>query len=66
MSDGGKGSSPRPFSVSQEEYDNRWNTIFRRDGLDDKKKFEEAILKNEYYDEEDKTPSRVSSVGSES
>jgi len=31
MSDGGKGSKPRPFSVSQEEYDNRWDTIFQRD-----------------------------------
>jgi Zn finger protein HypA/HybF involved in hydrogenase expression len=31
MSDGGKGSAPRPFSVTQEEYDNRWDTIFGRD-----------------------------------
>ena len=31
MSDGGKGSKPRPFSVSQEEYDNRWDAIFQRD-----------------------------------
>jgi hypothetical protein len=30
-SDGGKGSSPRPFSVTQEEYDNRWDAIFSRD-----------------------------------
>ncbi len=28
MSDGGKGDAPRPFSVSQEEFDNRWETIF--------------------------------------
>lgn len=35
MSDGGKGSAPRPFSVSQEEYTKRWDAIFRRDGLDD-------------------------------
>jgi hypothetical protein len=28
MSDGGKGSKPRPFSVSQEEYDNRFEAIF--------------------------------------
>jgi hypothetical protein len=27
----GKGSAPRPFSVSQEEYDNRWDIIFSRD-----------------------------------
>ena len=31
MSDGGKGSKPRPFSISQEEYDNRWDHIFSRD-----------------------------------
>ena len=37
MSDGGKGSSPRPFSVTQEEYSKRWDAIFRRDGLDDDK-----------------------------
>jgi hypothetical protein len=31
MSDGGKGSSPRPFSVSHEEYTRRWDAIFGRD-----------------------------------
>ena len=31
MSDGGKGSKPRPFSVTQEEYANRWDAIFQRD-----------------------------------
>ena len=25
---GGKGSSPRPLSVSQEEFGNRWDAIF--------------------------------------
>ena len=38
MSDGGKGSKPRPFSVAQHEYDNRWDAIFGRDK-------EELILK---------------------
>ncbi len=28
MSDGGKGCKPRPFSVTQEEYANRFDTIF--------------------------------------
>jgi len=27
---GGKGSASRPFSVTQEEYDNRWDAIFGR------------------------------------
>lgn len=31
MSDGGKGSAPRPYSVSQQEYDTRWDAIFGRD-----------------------------------
>ena len=31
MNDGGKGSKPRPFSVTQEEYANRWDAIFQRD-----------------------------------
>lgn len=31
MSDGGKGSRPRPFSVSQQEFDNRWDLIFKKD-----------------------------------
>lgn len=30
-SDGGKGSKPRPFSVTQDEYDKRWEAIFGRD-----------------------------------
>ena len=31
MSDGGKGSKPRPFSITQQEYDTRLNAIFGRD-----------------------------------
>ena len=27
----GKGSTPRPFSVSNQEYSNRWDAIFGRD-----------------------------------
>lgn len=30
MSDGGKGSAPRPFSVSQEEFANNFDAIFRK------------------------------------
>ena len=30
MSDGGKGSKPRPISVSDEEYANRWDAIFSK------------------------------------
>jgi hypothetical protein len=28
---GGKGSAPRPISVSQKEYETRWDAIFGRD-----------------------------------
>lgn len=35
MSDGGKGSAPRPFSVSNEEYAKRWDAIFGRDIKED-------------------------------
>ena len=38
MSDGGKGSSPRPYSVSNEEYKNRWDAIFGRDLKNDQEK----------------------------
>lgn len=31
MSNGGKGSTPRPFSVSNEDYTNRWDAIFGKD-----------------------------------
>ena len=36
MSDGGKGSKPRPFSVSDQEYATRWDAIFNRDSETDK------------------------------
>jgi|688.fasta_scaffold365622_2 hypothetical protein len=31
MSDGGKGSKPRPFSISHDEWSTRWDAIFGRD-----------------------------------
>jgi len=51
MSDGGKGSRPRPFSVSQQEFDNRWDTIFSKKKKTEQEKFDEqVIMRNEYYD----------------
>ena len=41
MTDGGKGSKPRPFSVSQEEYDKRWDAIFGRDIEEEQEKKED-------------------------
>ena len=36
--DGGKGSKPRPFSVTQQEYESRWDAIFGRDLKEEKEK----------------------------
>ena len=36
MSDGGKGSKPRPYSVSDQEYATRWDAIFATDSEIDK------------------------------
>ena len=49
MSDGGKGSKPRPFSISQQEYDNRWDNIFSRD-LKEEKSIDDRVLET-YNDE---------------
>lgn len=42
-SEAGKGSSPRPFSISEEEYARRWDAIFGREDVekivDDAKKY---------------------------
>jgi hypothetical protein len=45
MSDSGKGSSPRPFSVSQETYANNFDRIFRKDPriIEDQKAEDEAF-----------------------
>jgi hypothetical protein len=51
MNQGGKGDKPRPFSVTQEEYDNRWNMIFQRDSKTEAEKFDEkVVMKNEYFE----------------
>ena len=47
MSDSGKGSSPRPFSVNSNEYANRWDAIF---GKNKDKKDNTGIDKNEFQD----------------
>lgn len=48
--DGGKGSSPRPYSVSQEEYSKRWDAIFQRD-LDEPQIDEEEQYTSEEEDD---------------
>jgi hypothetical protein len=41
---GGKGSSSRPKSVSEEEYANRWDAIFCRDLDKEKTNEDEEVL----------------------
>jgi hypothetical protein len=53
MSDGGKGSSPRPFSVDQTTFDNNWDRIFNRKKSTDLEKFDQIIMKDEYFDLDD-------------
>lgn len=51
MNEGGKGSKPRPFSVSQEEFDNRFEMIFGKKKKTEQEKFDEqVVMKDEYYD----------------
>lgn len=44
---GGKGSNPRPISISQEEYDTRWDAIFQRDIPNEDNT---GVTKNEFQD----------------
>ena len=44
MSDGGKGSSPRPYSVDNKTYEDNFKTIFGESKLERKKR-EEALQK---------------------
>jgi hypothetical protein len=45
MSDGGKGSKARPFSVDQETFENNFDRIFGK-----KKEDNTGVTKNEYQD----------------
>ena len=44
MSDGGKGSSPRPFDVNHQTYEDNWNSTFGLSWLERKKR-DEALQK---------------------
>lgn len=52
MSSGGKGSKPRPFSISDQEYAERWDAIFGRDQLAEKAKHERALAEMVRINEE--------------
>lgn len=50
MSDGGKGSSPRPYSVNADTFANNWDAIFGKKKKTEGEQQSEAFLKDEYYD----------------
>lgn len=50
---GGKGSSSRPFSVTQEEYDNRWDLIFGKDKTKAKDHEQESIEEDDLDEDND-------------
>ena len=52
MSDGGKGSSPRPYSVDQETFASNWDRIFG-------KKKEQDEVKNEIPQGQDTTDKKM-------
>lgn len=56
MSDGGKGSKPRPFSVAQDQYDARWDLIFGRDKGDKERDvaFDKQARRDEEMDKREK------------
>jgi hypothetical protein len=45
MSDGGKGSAPRPYSVDMKTFENNWDAIFGKNKTDNT-----GTSKNEYQD----------------
>ena len=46
MGDGGKGSGPRPYSVSQEQFANNWDAIFGKKKKSDHN-LDDAVLTEE-------------------
>jgi hypothetical protein len=43
MSDGGKGSAPRPFSVNQETFENNWDRIFSKNKQKQTSEFQDIL-----------------------
>ena len=53
MSDGGKGSKKRPMAVSQEQFEDAWNSIFKH-----------YHNEEQFTKEEDDTPTKPKSTAS--
>ena len=50
MSDGGKGSGRRPSFTDPAVVQSNWDTIFGKKKKTDAEKFDESIMKPEYYE----------------
>lgn len=50
MSDGGKGSAPRPYSVANDEWMKRWDAIFSRDLQDEDKSENKPVTEQKLDD----------------
>lgn len=55
MSDGGKGSSPRPYSVDVETFDDNWDRIFKKDKapVDKEEGWGDLNLDSDYWNWDD-------------
>jgi hypothetical protein len=58
-SDGGKGSTPRPFSVAQAEYEARWDAIFGRDSVYRKDTLERKVFEDRIKPYEDELAKKL-------
>jgi len=52
MAEAGKGSKPRPFSVSHDEWSSRWDAIFGRDLDNDSDKEQKETEENKSQDQD--------------
>jgi len=55
-----KGSRPRPYSISQKEFGDKYDAIFGKNKKTEEEKFDDrVVMKNEYYDQEDNMQVKV-------
>ena len=52
MSHGGKGDSPRPYSVDQQTFSNNWDAIFGKKKKSESEKFDDKVIMQNDFSEE--------------
>ena len=55
MGDGGKGSSPKPYSVSQEQFADNWEKIFGKKKKTDDKEDDNPLVEDQFDHTKDST-----------